>query len=123
MADVRTSIVIPAFNRAWCIRDAMESALAAMAAEDEIIAVDDGSTDGTLAILNEYAHRRPQQVRVLRHPDGANRGIAATRNLGIIAARGEYVAFLDSDDLFEPGRLADAPAWLDRHLEMLAGIE
>jgi glycosyltransferase involved in cell wall biosynthesis len=94
------SVVIPTYNRAHIIGRAISSALAQTFQEWELLVVDDGSTDST-----EEMVRRVQDLRVryLRHD--TRRGASAARNTGIRAARGEYVAFLDSDDEWLPKKL------------------
>jgi glycosyltransferase involved in cell wall biosynthesis len=87
----RASVIIPTFNRREILRRAIDSALARTGRADEVIVVDDGSTDGTADALRDL----PARVRVLRTENG---GPAAARNAGIRAARGSYIAFLDSDD-------------------------
>lgn len=96
---VRISVVIPAFNSAGTIARAIESVLRQDEPTVEIIVVDDGSTDGTSELL---AVSYPEQVIVIRQE---NRGAAAARNRGIARARGEFVAFLDADDEWVPGKL------------------
>lgn len=94
------SVVIPTFNRRGLVHEAVASACAQRGAECEIIVVDDGSVDDTAAALeNDFGAR----ARILRTE---NRGVAAARNLGVAASRGELIAFLDSDDLWLPGKLA-----------------
>jgi glycosyltransferase involved in cell wall biosynthesis len=95
----RISVVIPTYNRAALIGRALESALTQQRPGSEIVVVDDGSTDGTDRILAGYADR----VRVIGQ---ANRGGAAARNRGVAEARGEWIAFLDSDDLWPRDYLA-----------------
>ncbi len=92
------SVVIPAHNGGKTVARAIESALAQRYDPVEIIVADDGSTDGTREVVGRY----PESVRVVGQ---ANRGAAAARNLGLREARGEYVAFLDVDDEFLPGRI------------------
>lgn len=93
MIDV--SIIIPTFNRERFLGAAIDSALA-QGDGVEVIVVDDGSTDGSAALLSSYGER----IRVLRQ---ANQGPSAARNLGAAQACGDYLFFLDSDDLIEPG--------------------
>ena len=93
------SVIIPTYNRADLVRQAVASVEAQTFRDFEIVAVDDGGTDGTYEVL---ASRR--ELRVLRHPH--RRGVSAARNTGIAAARGEWLAFLDSDDLWLPEKLA-----------------
>jgi glycosyltransferase involved in cell wall biosynthesis len=94
------SVVIPAYNRAATIRAAVESVLRQSFADLELIVVDDGSADGTMAALDGIADPR---LRRLAHPH--NRGVSAARNTGIRAARAPWVAFQDSDDVWLPDKL------------------
>lgn len=93
------SVIIPTRNRATMVREAVESVLAQKDAPYELIVVDDGSEDNTPRLLAAYG----DTVRILRR-EGPG-GVSAARNLGIMAARGEWIAFLDSDDLWLPGKL------------------
>jgi len=95
----QVSVIIPAYNRAGCLREAVDSVLAQEFRGFELIVVDDGSTDATPQLLREY----DGSIRVLRQE---NRGVSAARNAGIAASRGELIAFLDSDDIWLPGKLA-----------------
>ena len=95
------SVIVPTFNRAAYVRDAVVSVLAQTYHPVELIVVDDGSTDNTAAVLAAY--RDDRRVTVLATE---NRGVAAARNAGLAVARGEFVAFLDSDDVLTPDGLA-----------------
>jgi glycosyltransferase involved in cell wall biosynthesis len=95
----RVSIVIPCLNAARWIRACVESALAQAGVEKEVIVVDDGSTDSSLAILHEFGGA----IRLLETP---HRGAPAARNAGLAVAQGEWVQFLDADDSLEPDKLA-----------------
>ncbi|MFQ3663766.1 MAG: glycosyltransferase, partial [Chloroflexaceae bacterium] len=100
--------IIPAYNSAAYIGQAVESVLAQTYATIEVIVVDDGSTDATEAVLAPYRSR----ITCLRQ---TNRGPAAARNTGLRAARGAYLLFLDSDDLLAPTSIAAKVAFLERH--------
>ncbi len=102
------SVVIPAFNRAHCIAGAVGSALAQTFKDYEIIAVDDGSVDSTVDVLGKFG----DQVRLIRQE---NRGVSAARNTGIRAARGKWIAFLDSDDRWHPEKLAQQFEALEKY--------
>ena len=93
------SIIIPTYNRAWALEEAVDSVLAQDFEDFELIVVDDGSTDRTLGVLEKY---RSEIVLVVQK----NRGVSAARNKGLDVARGRLIAFLDSDDLWLPGKLA-----------------
>ena len=94
------SVVIPTWNRARLVCEAVESALSQRNGQVEVIVVDDGSTDDTANILTRNFGNR---IHLLRQP--SRRGVGAARNAGIRLANGELVAFLDSDDLWLPGKL------------------
>jgi glycosyltransferase involved in cell wall biosynthesis len=100
------SIVTPCLDGDAFLGEAVESVLAQTYPNWEMIIVDDGSTDGSLAIARDYAEREPERIRLLRHDGGASRGKVASRNLGIEHARGRFLAFLDADDVYLPGKLA-----------------
>lgn len=93
------SVIIPAYNRATLLPRTLDAVLAQVPAPDEVIVVDDGSTDGTGDVVAGYANR----VRGIRID---NAGDLAARNVGLRAARADRVAFCDSDDLWRPGFLA-----------------
>ena len=102
MSQPLVSIVIPAFNRGGCLADALASLQAQTWTNWEVIVVDDGSSDSTIEIV-ESVRARDARIRLVRHD--ANRGAQAARNTGIDHAGGEWVAFLDSDDLWLPDSL------------------
>jgi glycosyltransferase involved in cell wall biosynthesis len=108
MPAPRVSVVIPLYNRAHMIERALRSVQQQSFGDLEIIVVDDASRDGGAETI---AGRDPR-LRILHHQ--ANRGAAAARNTGIGAARGHYVAFLDSDDEWLPRKLATQIGLLDR---------
>jgi glycosyltransferase involved in cell wall biosynthesis len=93
----RFTVVIPAYQAEATLADAVESVLVQSAADLDLLIVDDGSTDATSAVANEY--RSDPRVTVIRQ---ANSGLAASRNAGIARAQTEFVAFLDADDLWMP---------------------
>ena len=93
------SVVIPAYNAAWCVRKAIDSVLMQDFTDREVIVVDDGSIDDTAAVLAAYG----DAIHVVRKPNG---GMSSARNAGIAQARGEFIAFLDADDWWLPGKLS-----------------
>ncbi len=99
MSGPTISAIVPTYNRAGVIAQAIHSVLSQVPAPDEVLVVDDGSTDNTVAELAQFGDR----IKVLTQP---NAGAAAARNYGVREARGEWLAFLDSDDLWSPGRIA-----------------
>lgn len=98
------SLVVPVYNVAPYLPRCLESLAALMPPADEIIVVDDGSTDDCPRILAEFAERLPQ-MKVIRQENG---GLSMARNTGLDAARGKYLAFVDSDDFVEPDAYAEA---------------
>ncbi len=111
------SSVITFLNAEKFIEEAIESVLAQTHSNVELLLVDDGSTDGSTQIALRYAERLPEKVRYLEHAEHENRGAAASRNLGFSHARGEYIALLDSDDVWLPHKLEEQVAILDSHPE------
>ena len=102
------SVIIPTYNRWPMLRDAVESVLTQTFTDFELIIVDDGSTDGTARELARYGD---SFQLVSQH----NRGVAAARNAGVRVANGEYIAFLDSDDLWLPKKLEVQTAFMQRN--------
>lgn len=99
MTTPKVSVIIPAYNSARFIRKTIQSVVDQTYPNVEIVCIDDGSTDGT---RREVTENFPSVVYIHQQ----NRGVAAARNLGIAKSTGEYVAFLDSDDLWLPEKLA-----------------
>src|SRR5262245_50677398 len=112
MTDAAVSVIIPTYNRAALIVESVESVLAAVATGDEVIVVDDGSTDDTAKVLSAYE----SSIRYVRVPNG---GVGAARNLGIREARHDLVAFNDSDDLWLPDRLQLQRQVMERRPEVV----
>jgi glycosyltransferase involved in cell wall biosynthesis len=112
----RVSIVMPVYNGERYIADAVRSALAGTFADVELLVVDDGSTDGSVAEATRAAGGDPR-LKVLSVPHG---GVAAARNAALAAARGEFIANLDADDVMFPDRIARQVAFLDAHLDHVA---
>ncbi len=108
----RVTVIIPTYNRAGCLREAVDSVLAQDFRDFELIVVDDGSTDDTPRLLQEYG----DAIRVFRQE---NRGVSAARNAGIAISRGALIAFLDSDDLWLQGKLARQVEFFKAHADAL----
>lgn len=96
------SVVMPAYNASRYVGQAIESVLKQTFTDFELLIIDDGSTDSTLEIANHYA-MRDRRIKVLAQ---ANQGVSATRNRGVRVAKGQFIAFLDADDLWLPDKLA-----------------
>lgn len=101
----RVTVIIIFLNEEAFITAAIESVRAQTLGGWELILVDDGSTDGSTAIAKDYAAAEPERIGYIEHSGHENRGMSASRNAGLRIARGEYVAFLDADDLWLPRRL------------------
>jgi len=106
------SVIIPTYNRAPFLREALDSVFAQTEKDFELIVVDDGSTDATRELAAEYGER-------LRYFFQPNAGASAARNLGLQNARGRFIAFLDSDDLWQPKKLARQIAWMNAYPEIM----
>jgi glycosyltransferase involved in cell wall biosynthesis len=109
----RVSIVTPFLDAGPFIEEAIESVLAQTFASWELLLVDDGSQDSSTATAMRYAAALPSKIRYVSHPSCANRGASASRNLGIRFATGQYLAFLDADDVYLPRKLEEQIPILD----------
>jgi glycosyltransferase involved in cell wall biosynthesis len=107
----KVSVITTTYNRAHYVREAIDSALAQTYPNVEIIVVDDGSTDETQAVLKGYGDK-------ISHFYQNNQGLSAARNLGIKNSSGEYLAFLDDDDIWLPEKLELQVAYMEAHPEV-----
>jgi len=104
------SIILPAYNSAAFIKDAIDSVLNQTLTDFEFIIINDGSTDNTDALIKNYTDPRINYII-----NQQNQGLIATLNRGIQIAKGEYIARMDADDICLPDRLAIQKQWLDAH--------
>jgi glycosyltransferase involved in cell wall biosynthesis len=111
----RVTVVIPIYNREKYVGIAVESILSQTFPDFELLVIDDGSIDRSIAVVLSFSDPRIRLVR-----NHTNLGVSTTRNRGIQLARGEYLAFLDSDDWACPERLAKQTAFLDNHPDYAA---
>jgi glycosyltransferase involved in cell wall biosynthesis len=107
------SVVIPTYNRANLVTEAIESVFQQTYAPIDIIVVDDGSTDNTERVLQPYL----PNIRYIKQPNG---GLASARNAGMAMAAGDYIAWLDADDLFEPDKIRLQVSFMEAHREVVA---
>jgi len=114
MAGPLVSVVVPTYNRAYCLARTLDSALGQTHGNVEIILIDDGSTDETEALVREK-YGKDERVRYNRQ---ANTGISGARNAGLRLVRGDYVALLDSDDVWLPWKLEAQLACMQAHPEL-----
>lgn len=118
MPHPRVSVITIFLNEERFISEAIESVLGQDFCDFELILVDDGSTDQSTIIARDYAARYAPIIRYLEHPQHQNRGMSASRNLGISAAQGELMAFLDADDVWEKRKLTEQLAIMDAFPEI-----
>lgn len=107
------SVVVIFYNPGKFFAEALDSVLAQTYTDWELLLVDDGSRDGSSELALRYAARHPEKIHYLQHAGGINRGMGATRNLGLSQARGSYIALLDADDLWLPNKLAEQVGMLE----------
>lgn len=113
------SVVIPCYNVEAYVAEALDSVLAQDYSWLEVIAVDNNSTDGTLAILQTYEARFPDKIRVLQEK---KQGAPAARNTGWLAAKGEWIQFLDADDLLLPGKIRRQMGMVEEEIDNNVGF-
>lgn len=121
-SSMTVSVVIPAYNVEEYVQDTVESALNQTYPLQEIVCVDDGSTDGTLEVLRDLEAQHPDEMQVLTGP---NQGACAARNRGMSVATGEYIQFLDADDVLLPEKVERDVSVLeeDREALLFGGFE
>jgi glycosyltransferase involved in cell wall biosynthesis len=107
----RVSVIVPAYNAARYLRNAIDSVVGQTYADWELIIVDDGSTDGTRALVRSYIAAQGDKLRYVFQ---TNRGLPAARNAGIRESQGEFIAILDADDMWLPSRLKRGVEVMDR---------
>jgi glycosyltransferase involved in cell wall biosynthesis/SAM-dependent methyltransferase len=112
------SVVLCFLDAERFLREAITSVTAQTFGDWELLLVDDGSQDRSPEIAREALEARPDRVKLLEHPGRENRGISASRNRGLAEARGRYLAFLDADDVWLPGKLELQVALLEAHPEV-----
>ena len=115
MANPLVSAIIIFLNGEEFLAEAIDSVLAQDYRPIELLLVDDGSNAAATRLAQDFAHRHPEVVRYLDHPGHGNRGMSASRNLGVQHARGEFVAFLDADDVWLPEKIGEQVAILAEH--------
>ena len=103
---IKVTTIIPTFNRGYCLAESIQSVLDQNFSDFELIVVDDGSTDNTAEVIEQFSGIH--KIRIKK-----NRGVSFARNLAIKQARGEWIAFLDSDDLWERDKLATQMNWVE----------
>jgi glycosyltransferase involved in cell wall biosynthesis len=111
------SVVINFLNAEQFLQEAIESVLAQTYDNWELLLVDDGSTDASTNIALQYIQEHPRKLHFLEHEGHQNKGSSASRNLGSKKANGEYIAFLDADDIWLPLKLEEQVAILEEHPE------
>ena len=117
MPDPEVSVVVPFLNAGRFLEECIASVIAQSYTSWELVLVNDGSTDNSAAIARAHVAGDPSRVRCFQHPGAERRGASAARNLGIRRATGRYIAFLDADDVWLPGKLAAQVAILEAHPE------
>ena len=110
----KVSVITIFYNANKFLEEAIQSVLSQTYVDWELLLVDDGSTDNSPGIAQKYAQINPQKVFYLEHPGHKNCGMSATRNLGLRRAQGEYIAFLDADDVWLPKKLEQQSKILDQ---------
>jgi glycosyltransferase involved in cell wall biosynthesis len=111
------SVVIPFYNAEKFLGESIESVIHQTYSHWELLLVDDGSTDSSTRIAHEYVTRKPEKIRYIEHEKHQNRGACASRNAGAAVAKGEYIAFLDSDDVWLPQKLEEQVKILNEYPE------
>lgn len=110
---LKVSVIMPVYNREKYIKEAIESVLNQTFQDFELIIIDDGSTDNTVNIIKEFTDKR---IKLIQHE--TNKGVAAARNTGYLAAQGEYIVISDSDDINHPDKFLEQVNVLDKNFDI-----
>ena len=117
----QVSVIVPMFNASGTIVESLDSVFATEFAELEVVVVDDGSADQSIETVSQYIKTHASRtLKLVTHSGGKNLGAAASRNLGVQQASGEYVAFLDADDVYRPNRFGSTFRLLDQQPHLTA---
>ena len=116
--NASVSVIIPMYNAARFVTETLESVRGQTYKDWELIIVDDGSTDSSVERVQEFLSLHPCRAQLLSHQHGENRGTSASRNLGLENAKGEYVSFLDADDVWNPDFLEFFTGAFSHHPEI-----
>jgi glycosyltransferase involved in cell wall biosynthesis len=111
---IKISVIIPLYNRIDYIKETIDSVFSQGVDNIELLVVDDGSTDGSYEFVEELMISQPI-ISLLAHPNRANKGQSAALNIGLKESKGEYIAILDSDDMFADNKLKNQLAYLELH--------
>jgi glycosyltransferase involved in cell wall biosynthesis len=109
---MRISVLMTAWNAAWCIERALDTVFAQTRLPDEVVLSDDGSTDDTVAIVER---RYGARVRILRLP---HKGLTLSRRAALEAATGDWLSLMDADDWWKPAKLERQASWIEQHSEI-----
>lgn len=115
----KVSVIVPTYNSAHYLPDCMDSLLSQTFKDFEVIVIDDASTDNTERVISKYTNSFSNRLKYIKLDNNVGRG--EVRNYGIIEAQGEYIAFLDADDVYLPDKLKVQSKYLDEHT-MVEGV-
>ncbi len=108
------SVIIPVYNTASYLEEAIQSVLHQTFDDWELLIIDDGSQDKSLEIAHKWG-KISSKIRTYQHPGGANKGVSASRNLGLKHANGKWIAFLDADDVWYENKLSEVRKIISKH--------
>jgi len=109
------SVITPFYNGSDWLREAVQSVINQSYTNWELILIDDGSNEETSGVAKLFSQNHPGKILYLQHPNHENKGVTASRNLGIRHSKGEFIAFLDSDDYWMPGKLENQVSLLSKY--------
>lgn len=120
LEPVAFTIIIPVYNGARYLQQALDSVADQTLFSWECLIIDDGSQDGSYAIASRWASTQGARAKVMRHPDHGNHGVAVSRNVALRESMAQWIAFLDQDDVWMPGKLEDQAEFIQNHPEIAA---
>lgn len=114
----KVSVIMPSYNYSWCIDEAIESVINQDHKNWELIIIEDGSADDSLEIIERYTERYPEKIKLFFHPNHQNMGLSKTCQLGLEKASGDYIAFLEADDVWKSDFISSKIEVFERYPEV-----
>ncbi len=117
--ETKVSIILPSYNYRWCISEAIESVIAQDYSQWELIVVDDGSSDNSIEVVRNYVERYPDKIKLYFHSDNSHKGLVESYKLGLSKCGGNFVAFIEADDILEKDNLSSRLEIFNNHTEVI----
>ena len=117
--ETKVSIILPSYNYGWCISEAIESVIEQDYSQWELIVVDDGSSDNSFEVIKNYVEKYPDKIKLYFHSNNSHKGLVESYKLGLSKCSGNFVAFIEADDMWEKSSLSSRLRVFDRFEDVI----